>query len=90
MRQVTLTQDHVYAGASRFGAWSKVQLALLGVAWPPKHGWKEKILGKPIDEDDLERFLSLKNKHKEVAGIPGSRKAQQEEYHNIAMRKNLI
>jgi len=90
MRQVTLTEQNIMDGASRFGAWSKVQLALIGVSWPPKKGWKEKVIGRSIDEDDLSKFLSLKDRHKEVSGQPNNKVNMRKEYNEIANRKNLI
>ena len=73
-----------------FGSWSRTQMALIGVAWPPKNGWKKQIVGKPIDEDDLEKFIHLKNKHITEKGLPGLKAKQREEYIEIAKRKQLI
>jgi hypothetical protein len=43
------------------GAWTKQQLALIGVQWPPQKGWKQKVIGNKISDADAARFLALKN-----------------------------
>lgn len=42
------------------GGWSKAQLALLGVPWPPVKGWKEQI--QPSQEI-LAQVLALRDAH---------------------------
>lgn len=37
------------------------QLAALGVAWPPREGWRRKLVGSEIPDDDYQRFLDLAN-----------------------------
>ena len=38
------------------GAWKRRQLEIVGVKWPPKKGWKAKIIGKKISKDDAKEF----------------------------------
>jgi hypothetical protein len=33
------------------GGWSKESLKSLGVSWPPKRGWKNKLLSQTIEKD---------------------------------------
>jgi len=42
---VTITDELIESGKSAAGGYSKAQLALLGVAWPPISGWKRPIIG---------------------------------------------
>ena len=42
-----VTQELIEALQSPAGAWSRKNLAFLGVSWPPVKGWKQRILGKP-------------------------------------------
>ena len=45
---------HRYKGAS--GGWSKAQLAVLGVSWPPSKGWIERLVGQEITDLQVEQF----------------------------------
>jgi hypothetical protein len=55
---VTITDDLIEGGKSAVGGYSKAQLALLGVTWPPLRGWKKGIVGKQITKDAATRFLT--------------------------------
>ena len=39
------------------GAWNAKQLALLGISWPPKKGWKRRSIGKCISEGNAKLFM---------------------------------
>jgi hypothetical protein len=55
-----ITNGFIIAGSSgKNGAWNKDQLEILGVKWPPKRGWKRKVIGKVILDKDAQRFLEL-------------------------------
>jgi len=61
--KVRITRQLLASGASRNGGWSKEQLGLLGVTWPPKRGWVRRIVGKWIDEEAVIEFFNLANQH---------------------------
>lgn len=43
-----LTLDEIMAGRTKKGGWTRAQLAEWGVPWPPKAGWKRRLmLGEP-------------------------------------------
>jgi hypothetical protein len=65
---VRVTSELIEAGQSDRGGWTKAQLALLGVPWPPPSGWKAAVLGKAIPSSAADRFVQLRGR----AG-PGSR-----------------
>lgn len=58
---MNITKDMIFKGQSRNGAWSKKQLRLLGVDWPPVEGWINKEI--KITPKKYEQFLELKDKH---------------------------
>ncbi len=58
-----ITEHDLNSGKSKRGGWSRKQLALLGVAWPPAKGWKESLLGKTVSERNLRRFLEFNGVH---------------------------
>lgn len=54
----TITDDFIESGKSVAGGFSKVQLALPDVAWPPVSGWKAEVVGKRITADAAARFIA--------------------------------
>ena len=44
-------------GRSERGGWTKDQLALLGVTWPPEAGWIYRVMGDQITEEAARAFL---------------------------------
>jgi hypothetical protein len=63
---VTVTAELIDAGRSERGGWSKAQLALLKVPWPPPAGWKVAVVGSVIPKPDADRFVQLRGR-----GLPG-------------------
>jgi hypothetical protein len=39
--------------------WTKEQLALLGIEWPPKKNWVQQIEGRLLEEDTARRIEDL-------------------------------
>jgi hypothetical protein len=60
---IILTEDILEISKSYKGGWSKDQLNLIGVKWPPENGWKSSVLGKIYPKEIMATFVSLKNKH---------------------------
>ncbi len=54
-----ITHELIEAGANS-NAYNKKQLAILGVKWPPKKGWKKKLIGKFISDSSLQDFYLLR------------------------------
>lgn len=66
-------------GRSERGGWTRDQLELLGVGWPPPpSGWTKRIVGKEIDDQDAEAFLSLTG-----CGKRRERKPRKKRDHNL-------
>lgn len=55
-----ITEEFLALGRSTAGGWTKAQLALLGVPWPPVAGWKATILGKSINDEAVAAFVAGK------------------------------
>jgi hypothetical protein len=62
---VRITPELLEAGKSSRGGWSKAQLAILGVAWPPAAGWKARVIGVSISRADADRFIQLRDGDKQ-------------------------
>jgi hypothetical protein len=61
--QIILTHELIESGQSRVGGWSAAQLLLLGIQWPPRQGWKRRLVGTQIKRSDFQKFLALKDAH---------------------------
>lgn len=61
--KIRLTEELLVAGESDKGAFNKKQFKALGIGWPPKSGWKQRLVGSVINKDDYEEFLSYTNDH---------------------------
>lgn len=44
------------------GGYDKKTLALFGIKWPPKKGWKKKVVGKEIEESKYIDLLKSKGR----------------------------
>lgn len=53
-----VTEELLALGRSAAGGWTKAQLALLGVPWPPVTGWKSKVIGSVLTEGDAATFVA--------------------------------
>jgi len=60
-----ITDEILEQGASDNGAWSYKQLKCLGVNVQNNSGWRRKLIGTDIPDEDVEEFLALKNLHLE-------------------------
>ncbi len=58
---ITLTNELIEQGSTSAltGSWTKVQLALIGVSWPPEKGWKQYVIGREFSEETIARFTSI-------------------------------
>ncbi len=54
------------------GAWTKAQADILGLEFPLKKGWQQKIIGLEISDSDRQRFeLAAQAKHGSLNKITG-------------------
>ena len=57
-----ITNELINAAKTEKGGWTKAQLMVIGINWPPSKGWKETVLGLEISEEKARLFVELKNK----------------------------
>lgn len=71
--QMKLT-DELLRAACPSGAWTKAQLAALGITYPLQTAWKQRVIGKEISDEDYQRLCELVlvrvKPKKERAGVP--------------------
>ncbi len=62
-----VTTELLEQGLSRNGAWSRKQLVAIGVPVSKRFklwkGWKDRLIGSEITEQQKNKFLDLKDKH---------------------------
>ena len=54
---VVVTREFIMSGRSPNGAWTRAQLALIGVPWPPVNGWISGVIGTRLSQSDASLFL---------------------------------
>ena len=59
---IELTNELIVKAATNKGGYTKKQLNLLGIGWPPPKGWKNQCVGKKIKKTDYELLIGLKYK----------------------------
>lgn len=55
----TVTEEWITRYASDKGGWTRQQLKLLGVDWPPIRGWKYRCVGLKISDEARQRFEEI-------------------------------
>ena len=55
---MVITNAWLHQHCSRGTAWTSAQFRVLGIAWPPYHGWKQDVLGRTISDETAAAFAS--------------------------------
>lgn len=50
MTRLRLTEQEIDAARTEAGGWTRKTLAGWGVSWPPRRGWKRKLLGLKVPD----------------------------------------
>lgn len=58
----TITDQWLMDNRTDGGGWTREQLAVLGVSWPPKSGWKDRVIGTQIPYETAELFCVAAHK----------------------------
>lgn len=58
-----ITKSLIENAKTENGGWTKYQLNLIGVDWPPHKDWIKKVIGKKITKENSELFVKGKNKY---------------------------
>ena len=62
IRKMRLTKEIIEQGMSSRGGWNMQQLSLLGIR-ELKKGWKNRLIGIEVSEENINKFIALKNTH---------------------------
>lgn len=55
---VKITRELIHGAATQYGAWTRAQLDVLGVAWPPKQGWQNRLIGMEVEDSVWAQFVA--------------------------------
>lgn len=55
-----VTKEFIMNNRTRNGAWTRAQVQALGIKWPPRHGWHNKLIGTEITEEQASQFIAGK------------------------------
>lgn len=64
-----ITRELIMSMRSEKGGWSRQTLTALGVEWPPKHGWIDRIIGNPVDSQAMAKLKIVKSKHQRLRDV---------------------
>jgi hypothetical protein len=52
----TITREWIDEHRTARGGWSADQCVALGIAWPLQSGWKKRLIGRQITDEQKARF----------------------------------
>lgn len=60
IKEMEITKNWLLSNRTKNGAWTKRQLQVLGIEWPPKKGWQKVVIGENITEQEKSMFETSK------------------------------
>ncbi|MDC0637477.1 hypothetical protein OAP25_02130 [Flavobacteriaceae bacterium] len=57
-----LTKQFLLDNRTKSGAWTREQLRIIGVNWPPVKGWQSLVAGKELTGAEVAEFIRAKDK----------------------------
>ncbi len=57
-----VTYQWLKDNATLNGSWTRAQLNVLGIEWPPAKGWQERVWGKELNDREVEQFKAARFK----------------------------
>jgi hypothetical protein len=78
-KMITLTFENIHACVTRGHGWTRAQLQLIGVGWPPRHGWLRGLIGKTIPMETYERFREARHTRVQLSEKTLARYREREE-----------
>ena len=66
-----ITEQILLQGLSRNGGYSSRQVRLLGTHIKKNKGWKRILIGTSVPDENVKRFISLRNAHLPKSDLPG-------------------
>ncbi len=70
-RMVTLNRELIQLAATRNGGFTRAQLEVFGIPWPPPRGWKLRLVGQLVTRAEFEEFSMKASIVEDLAGREG-------------------
>ena len=61
-----ITDEWLIENSTKSGGYTKSQLALIGVQWPPEQGWKNIVIDTEITEENKIAFEQISQQTKNI------------------------
>lgn len=55
---MVITKKFIVDNKTLKGAWTKPQIEVLGIKWPPTAGWMNRVIGTEISNENAAVFMS--------------------------------
>lgn len=55
-----VTRDWIFKNKTTKGGWNKPQIEALGLTWPPKEGWIDRLDGTTISSSSARQFEEMR------------------------------
>lgn len=62
--KMILTKAILQQARTPRGGYTREQLALIGIAWPPVKGWPMRVLGKDFPAETIEKLFARNRLHR--------------------------
>ena len=88
-----ITKEFILENKTDNGSWTRSQMQALGLKWPLEAGWKTRVIGLEISDENVEIFKSKipakpkKISRKRLRGILNRRKTLSNQELNSALKK---
>jgi hypothetical protein len=83
---VVLTKALIEASRTGNSGYRKKQLLALGVGFPPKSGWIERLIGTEVSDEQYERFLGHRTSKQAEQILRGEQPAKGHHYSKRAQK----
>ena len=59
--KVTITLEMIADAKTKAGGYTRAQLKVLGIDWPPPKGWAKALVGQDIEESLYQQFMDARS-----------------------------
>lgn len=60
--KVIITPEILETAKTKAGGYTRAQLAIIGIDWPPPKGWAKQLHGQELDKELIDQFIAAKEK----------------------------
>jgi hypothetical protein len=71
--KVTITPEMLVRAKTKAGGYTRAQMDVFEVAWPPPPGWPRFLIGREVEQEQFDRFVQATNVFSAARKRPGRR-----------------